>query len=296
MATKLKDLSVEKIALVPEGDNKGAEALIYKRRDQPPEDAVNPSQDNKNPEGTEDSHDSEKSISKATGGDMPHPEAETNGGIFDMKIDKSRLTPEELAQLDAIEKKAGIPEEPAPPADPAPESAAPVVPGPAAPTVTEPAAKSAPAATETPAVETSEDIYKGLHPAVAAELQGLRKWKDEAENRELLEVAKKYEIIGKKPEELAATLKSLKAAGGGAYDQMIAVLDASVQAVEQAGVFSEIGKSGQNSAATDGGAWAQIEKHAEAIQKAAPNLSWHQAVDKACEQHPDLVHEYEANR
>ena len=36
-------------------------------------------------------------------------------------------------------------------------------------------------------------------------------------------------------------LKSLKAAGGDAYAQMIAVLDASVSAVEKSGIFSEIG-------------------------------------------------------
>lgn len=43
-------------------------------------------------------------------------------------------------------------------------------------------------------------------------------------------------------------------------------------------------------------AWAQIEKHAETIQKAAPTMTWAEAVDKACEQHPDLVHEYENGR
>ena len=61
------------------------------------------------------------------------------------------------------------------------------------------------------------------------------------------------------------------------------------------GVFSEIGKSGQGGSA-QGDAWAQIEKHAETIQKAAPTMSWPEAIEKACEQHPDLVHEYEENR
>lgn len=128
-----------------------------------------------------------------------------------------------------------------------------------------------------------------------AELERLRKAADAAEERELQEVAKKYEIIGKKAEELVPTLKSLKAAGGDAYDQMIAVLDASVAAVEKSGLFAEVGKSGGNGTPA-GGAWAEIEKHAEAIQKAAPTMTWAQAVDKACEQHPDLVHEYESGR
>lgn len=201
-------------------------------------------------------------------------------GVFeDMKIDKSKLTPEEVAALEAIEKKAGIPDEPPAggdtPPTPAPAPVAPVAPA---------------------GDDSGEDIYKGLHPAVRAELEHLRKQADAAEERELQEICKKYEIIGKKADELVPLLKSLKAAGGDAYTQMIAVLDASVAAVEKSGLFAEIGKSG--GAATNGAdsAWAQIEKHAETIQKAAPTMTWNEAVDKACEQHPDLVHEYESGR
>lgn len=57
-----------------------------------------------------------------------------------------------------------------------------------------------------------DNIYKGLHPAVKAELEGLKKFREESENKELAEVAKKYTIIGKKEEELVPLLKSLKAA------------------------------------------------------------------------------------
>lgn len=202
------------------------------------------------------------------------------GAHEDMKIDKSKLTPEELAALDAIEKKAGIPDAPAPVAQPG---------------ATEPTAKAAPASQEPAAGTEDDDIYKGLHPAVKAELERLRKAADAAEERELQEVAKKYEIIGKKAEELVPLLKSLKAAGGDAYGQMIAVLDASVEAVEKSGIFGEVGKRG-GGGSTSGDAWAQIEKHAEAIQKSVPTMSWPEAVDKACEQHPELVHEYENGR
>ena len=51
-------------------------------------------------------------VTPATGkSESDEPKGETNV----MRIDKSKLTPEELAALDAIEKKAGIPDEP--PAD-----------------------------------------------------------------------------------------------------------------------------------------------------------------------------------
>lgn len=135
-----------------------------------------------------------------------------------------------------------------------------------------------------------KDGFLPLHPAAIAELERLRKQADAMEERELQEVAKKYKIIGKKADELVPTLKSLKAAGGDAYDQMIAVLDASVAAVEKSGLFTDVGKRGASGGSD---AWAAIEKHAETIQKSAPTMTWNQAIDKACEQHPDLVHEYE---
>lgn len=199
----------------------------------------------------------------------------SKGEPQDMKIDKSKLTPEELAALEAIEKKAGIQEDTTPPAA----------------TGTDPVAKGA--ATE-PAANNNEpeDIYKGLHPAIKAELESLRKTAEKLEDRELTEIAKKYEIIGKKPEDLVPLFKSLKAAGGNAYDQMIAVLDASVEAFEKSGIFSEVGKKGSGTA----DAWTLIEKHADEIQKSMPTLSRTQAIEKACDQHPELVAEYENQR
>lgn len=203
----------------------------------------------------------------------------SKGDVEDMKIDKSKLTPEELAMLEAIEKKAGIPDEPA------------NDPNPAAPATD--VNKSAGQARDNQNTGEEEDIYKGLHPAIKAELERLRKAVDQAEEKELTEIAKKYEIIGKKPEELVPLFKSLKKAGGNAYEQMIAVLDASVEAVEKSGIFSEIGKKGGNGAID---AWAAIEKHADEIMKSMPNLTRAQAIDKACQLHPELVHEYEKNR
>lgn len=137
-----------------------------------------------------------------------------------------------------------------------------------------------------------------MHPAVAEELKNLRKFREETEDREILAVAKKYELLGKKPEELAPVLKSLKAAGGTAYADMIGVLDANLAVVQASPAFTEIGKRGGTGApASDADtAWAQIEKKAEEIRKSAPTLTYAQAIDKACEQNPDLVQQYEDNR
>ena len=144
--------------------------------------------------------------------------------------------------------------------------------------------------------EEGEDIYKGLHPLVAAEIQRLRKRADEAEERELMEVAKKYEIIGKKPEDLVPTLKSLKAAGGTAYNDMIGILDSAVSMAEAGGTFEEIGKSGHGRTGTPvakSNSEAKIESIAKGYMEKDPNLNLTDAIAKAWENNMDLMAAYE---
>ncbi len=193
-------------------------------------------------------------------------------GDTDMNFDTSKMTPEEKTAFEALAKKYGT------------EGTS--TPAPAAPA-------SAPAAPAAPAAEGADDIYKGLNPAVKTELERLRKFQEEAEARDTLEVAKKYTILGHKPDELAKSLTSLKKAGGTAYADMIAILDQSVATIEQSGVFSEIGKRG-GSAVND--AWNKIEAAASEIMKSDAKMSKSDAIDIACKQHPELLTEYEKSR
>lgn len=186
-------------------------------------------------------------------------------GVTNMEFDTSKMTPEEKAQYDDLCKRFGK-------------------------TEGEAQAAAAPAATPAPATEDSE-VVKGMK----AELDELRKFRQEAEDRELGEVAKRYTIIGKKPEELVPVLKSLKATSQEAYDSMISTLDSAVEAVEKSGMFSEIGKSGTQGSSTEG-AWAKIEAAAQEIVKNKPGMRWADAVDAACMEHPELVAEYEKSR
>lgn len=309
---KLENLEITKVAFVPEGDNKKADVLLFKSKPAEPAAAEPPTitateaeanvmkrvllaigkafgfdkAESTNNEGDPTADDKRQKQNPAASNTTPagsteDPDNKTMKGVDeDMKIDKSKLTAEELAQLEAIEKKAGVTEDPAPAAtDPAPATDSVSKQTTGTPAAADPAAEG-------------DDIYKGLHPAVAAELKELRKRADAAEERELQSVAKKYEILGKKPDELVKTLKSLKSNGGTAYDDMIGILDASLAAVEKSGAFREIGKSGSGTP----DAWAQIEKHADEILKVAPTMTRAQAIDKACDQHPELVAEYEQNR
>lgn len=202
-------------------------------------------------------------------------------GDEEMKIDKSKMTPAERAFFEDLEKRYGTE-----------DATAQAVATPVAPATEEnPVAKSATPAPAAPVVEDNgegEDIYKGIHPAVRAELEALNKFKKEAEDRELAEVAKKYEVIGKKTDELVPLFKSLKAAGGTAYADMIAVLDGAVAAVEKSGVFTEIGKSGHGGN-VEGGAWAEAEVKAVELMKSREGLSKSQALDEVLRADPALA-------
>lgn len=180
----------------------------------------------------------------------------------EMKFDKSQMTAEEQATLADFEKRYGI--------------------------------------TDLTATEAAE-IGKGvLHPEVqkaltemqevnkarAAEVEELRK---SLELERLTTFAKKYEIIGKKADELAEKLYGFKKAGGTVYDDYVALLDESVTNVEKSGLFSEIGKNQSGG----GGASDKISIAASEIRKNNPALSQSEAIAKAFEEHPDLANEYE---
>lgn len=233
-----------------------------------------------------------ESIEKATKVPEKEDEPDNNenpkGDEEEMKIDKSKLTEAERAFLESIEKRCG--EEETNPAN---------VEGTAAASAEQTATNTEPAVTKSvtqPAAEGTQDepdnIYKGLHPAVKAELEGLKKFREEAESRELSEIAKRYAIIGKKEEELVPMLKSLKAAGGTAYTDMIAILDQAVDTVEKSGAFSEIGKSGHGSS-SDGSAWAEADAKAVELMKSKAGLSKAQALDEVFMANPELAEKCE---
>ena len=88
-------------------------------------------------------------------------------------------------------------------------------------------------------------------------------------------------------------LKSLRATGGTAYNDMIAVLDATVEAVNKSGVFSEVGKSGHGSVHVSD-AEGKIEGIAKSSMQKEPSMSYTDALAKAWEDNPDLMDAYDA--
>lgn len=226
----------------------------------------------------------EKSISEPVGNG---PDEKDLKGEEEMKIDKSKLTDAERAFLDSIEKRCGEGNGD----DVSGEGVPPTSEGQGEPNVQKSTGADGEGQNVNNPEDTHGDVYKGLDPAVAAELQALKKFREDAEDRELAEVAKKYEIIGKKEEELVPVLKSLKAAGGTAYNDMIAVLDQTVEMVEKSGAFSEIGKAGHGSG--ENSAEAKIGSIAKGIMEKDTSITYEQAVAKAWTDHPELIAEYE---
>jgi len=212
-------------------------------------------------------------------------------GEEEMKIDKSKLTDAERAFLESIEKRCGSIHA----GEVAEEFNATSV---AAQTqqqstnvgstdLLSKALTDLGIPVKTTGIEQEEDIYKGLNPIVRKELEALKKFREEAEEKELKAVAKKYEIIGKKEEELLPILKNLRAAGGTAYNDMIAVLDQAVDTVEKSGVFSEIGKSGEG--VLEKGAWNEAETKAAELMKSKIGLTKAQAMDEVFQADPELA-------
>lgn len=209
-------------------------------------------------------------------------------GETEMNIDKSKLTEAEKAFLESIEKRYGTEEAPAV------QTAQPTTPVvPTTQVAENPVEKSAPKTVEvTPVTQEADDIYKGLNPAVKAELEALKKFKENAEDNAIREVAKRYAVIGKTEEELFPVLKSMKAAGGTAYDDTIAMLNQAVATIEKSAVFTEIGKSGGNAGTVGGEAWAKAETQAAEIMK-SKNVTKAQALDEVFQNNPELAAECE---
>ena len=120
-----------------------------------------------------------------------------------------------------------------------------------------------------------------MHPEVKKALDEVAELKKAMEMTELTSVAKKYEAIGKKADELAGKLYELKKAGEQHYNDYVALLDEQLQITNASGIFKEYGSNRASGASDLGGIVAEI-------QKADPSMDYATAVTKAYETHPNL--------
>lgn len=226
-------------------------------------------------------------IEKAQGEQLEHPALPVGlekGGNVEMKIDKSKMSPEDKQKFEEMAKAYGWGD--------GPEGGDNGIEG-VTPTAANPPMENTRSMIDSGNAPVSEGlgIEKGLHPEFAAELEALRKMRESFEERELRDVAKKYEVIGKKADELVPQLKILKASGDAAYNNYIAILDEMVGIQNSSGLFNEIGKSGGHvptGATQEDEAFAKARSKAAEIRKSRPELTEAQAIDMAILESPEL--------
>lgn len=195
-----------------------------------------------------------------------------NGEVLDMEFEKSKMSPEDLAALEVLEKKYG-----AAATSPAPPPAAPALPDTAPETVNTTKSDAPP--------QDNAELKKALD-----QLDALNK---RLRTGEMEKFAEKYAPLGENPAELAKTLMAMQDAGQETYDAFVKRLDDSLALVEKTGLFKEIGSSQSGGAVS---ALSKIESAVKELQKANPALSHAEAFVKVCEDNPTLAREYEQSR
>lgn len=197
-----------------------------------------------------------------------------------MKIDKSVFDEKELEQFEALIAKAKVNPEAA---EEEMEDEKPDVP---------PKKKKSEKAEVEKMEETKKSAEIEVPEFVKSAIAKSEEFMARVEKQEMAEVAKKYSILGQKPEELGEKLYNLKKSDSAMYETCIALLDSQVAMVEQSGMFAEIGKSASGQS-TMGGAEAKANAKAEELMKSDPNLSRVDAIAKAW-QDPAIMAEYDA--
>ena len=187
------------------------------------------------------------------------------------KIDKTKFDAEDLANWNRLIAKGMVQVDPADDNDHLED-------GPTAPVVE----KSAPTEVQLPAF---------VQDAIAKSEAFI----EEQKQKEQIEVAKKYDILGQKPEELGKQLYELKKSDEAMYNTVIKTLDGQLALIEKSPLFAEFGKSGHSGGSYNGlhGAEAKVEAKAQELMKADPNMTHTAAIAKAWED-PALAAEYDA--
>lgn len=134
-----------------------------------------------------------------------------------------------------------------------------------------------------------EDVTKNFSDMMAKIMEPIQKRAEEAEQKSLEEVAKKYELLGTKAEDLVPVLKSMKETSDEAYNNFIASMDNNLAVIQKSGLFEEIGKSGgahKGNNDTEGA--AKMNAKVAEIKKSMPNLTDAQAQDIVMQNDPEL--------
>ena len=134
-----------------------------------------------------------------------------------------------------------------------------------------------------------EDVTKRFTSMMDKIMEPIQKRAEEAEQKSLEEVAKKYELLGTKAEDLVPVLKSMKETSDEAYNNFITSMDNNLAVIQKSGLFEEIGKSGgAHTGNDDTEGVAKMNAKVAEIKKSMPNLTDAQAQDIVMQNDPEL--------
>lgn len=144
-----------------------------------------------------------------------------------------------------------------------------------------------------------EEVLKGLDPSVQAVFKSLNAQKEAAEAvaKAAAEKAANDEAIAKAKELKSLPIDEAKLVDvvKGVSPEIFDILKSASAAIEESGLFSEIGKSKSNGAAPNTGdaneSWGKIEKAAEKIAE-EQKVTKQKAIELAIKQNPALYREY----
>jgi len=118
-----------------------------------------------------------------------------------------------------------------------------------------------------------------------------KKLQQEKLEGEYVAKAKKFPSVVAKAEELGPVLKRIADNSANDYKVIEAVLKAAEERISRNDqIFKELGAAGEEGG---GDAWDKIEKEAEEIRKADPNLTKEMAIEKAMSSNSKLYSEYQ---
>lgn len=120
------------------------------------------------------------------------------------------------------------------------------------------------------------------NPAVKKALDEMAELKKSIEMREMVELAKKYEPLGKHAEETAEMLYELKKSNESVYNDVIAVYDETLRMQESAGIFKEYGTNRTGFGSTE------LETTVTELKKSYPEKSRTELVELAYRTNPNL--------
>jgi hypothetical protein len=127
-----------------------------------------------------------------------------------------------------------------------------------------------------------------LPESVQKALDSTKEFIEKSEKEEVKKFVEKYAVLGEDTDKLADDLYELKKSSSETYDKTIAILDKQVELIEKSGIFAEIGKSGAGNV-NDG----KAETIAKGLMEKNPELTYHQAMEKAFDSNPELITEYD---